>query len=324
MKKLAIGIALVFAVVTVIYVTKKKQDDRPLVVMTQIIDHNTLDTVRSGIVARLAEKGYTDKIQLLFDNAHGNVAVATQIGQKFASLRPRVMVALSTQSAQILQNYIHPDGPYMVFTAVTDPISAKLVKTWDQTVQGITGVSDYMAPDEQLDMIQGFLPTLHTLGLLYNPSEVNSVSFLETFEKAATARGIVCVRATLNSTAEAAAAVGSLIGKVDAVYFPNDNTTMASVGAIVNVTMPHKVPVFANDLASVEQGALAALAYNRHEMGVKTADMVIGLLDGKTPAEFPVTNDISKEVVLNEKTLKALELAAPEGMKSQVVSGKHS
>jgi putative ABC transport system substrate-binding protein len=163
----------------------------------------------------------------------------------------------------------------------------------------------------QLEMIRNFVPKLKKLGVLYNPSEVNSVSYLEHVKKAAAAIGIDLVMAPLNNTSEAATATTSLMGKVDAIYFPNDNTAMAAVGAIVTVALKDKIPVFANDSASVEKGALAALAYNRYEMGRQTAVVVMQLLQGKHPEDIPVVQETPKEVVLNMKTLEKLQLAEP-------------
>ncbi len=307
-----------FAVVLGSYLLKKtnQSDNLPTVAIAQIIDHNTLDVVRQGLLDGLSQRGYVDgkTIKILYENAHGNVTVSAQIAKKFSTENPKVMVGLSTQSAQMLQPYIISGQTSLVFSAVTDPTSARLVSSWKETQFGITGVSDYMDPEPQLRMIKAVLPFLTKLGILYNPAEINSVSFLESFEKTAKEMGVEIVRSALNTTSEAASAAISLIGKVDALYFPNDNTAMAAVGAIVTVGMKNKLPVFANDLASVEQGALAAVAYDRHKMGMKTADIVIGLLEGKSTDYFPVTNDISTEVVVNSESFKQLNLSLPAEM----------
>lgn len=312
-KKSLIRIAIAFAIAFGAYhlLDSNKNQTLPVIAITQIIDHNTLDVVREGLIEGLAKEGYVDgkTIQIVYENAHGNIAVATQIGQRFASLKPVILVGLSTQSAQILQPHAQALSVPLVFSAVTDPISAKLVSSWKKTDGGVTGISDYMNAQPQLAMIKQFIPQLKRLGVLYNPSEVNSVSFLETFEKVATEMGITIVRAALNTTSEAATAMTSLVGQVDAAYFPNDNTAMAAVGAIVTVGLKNNIPVFANDLASVQQGALAALAYDRREMGLKTAEIVCEILKG-APLP-PVHNSIRTEIVMNGQTLEALGIEKP-------------
>ncbi len=285
----------------------------PVVAITQIINHNTLDTVREGLLDGLKSAGWEDgkTIHIVYENANGNVSIASQIASKFIALKPAVIVALSTQSAQILLTSAQKEHIPLVFSAVTDPVSAQLVTNWSKTDAGVTGVSDYMAPEPQIDMIMSFLPNLKKLGLLYNSSEVNSVSFLNSFETIAKQRGIEIVHASAHNTAEAAEAFKSLVGKVDAVFFPNDNTIMAAAPAVAAAALQNNVPLFANDEASVQQGVLAALSFDRPAMGHKTAEMVDGILKGQTTASFKVHNHVHTDVVVNEKTLATLGMEMP-------------
>ncbi len=294
---------------------KAPQNQKTLVVVSQIIDHNTLNTVYQGLRDGLAKNGYTDghNIQMMYENAHGNYTLSKQIADKFIALKPTVMVGLSTQSAQSFLNASLTQNIPLVFSAVTDPVAAKLSGPF------VTGVSDFMPAEPQIDLFLKILPSLKKLGVLYNPSEINSVSFIEKFEVIARAKGIELVRAPLLSTAEATAATASLIDKVDAFYFPNDNTAMAAVKAIVAVGLKHHRPVFANDTASVEQGAVAAVAYDRYEMGQITAKLVVEILRGKNPSDLPVIYDAATQVVVNSSSLQTLGLALPKNLKNPVL-----
>ena len=289
----------------------------PVIAITQVIEHHTLDTVRSGLIAELAANGFDENTaKIVYENAHGNVATATQIGNKFVSLHPQIMVALSTQSAQVLSPLATSTNTPLVFTAVTNPVAAKLVPSKTEAGPLITGVSDFMEAEPQLEMMRAFLPHLTKLGVLYNPSEINSVSFLKEMEEVAKAKGIELIYAALNNTSEASNATISLVGKVDALYFPNDNTAMAAVSAIASTAFKNNLPVFANDSASVERGVLAAVAYDRFAMGRKTGEIVVAILKGKKPKDIPVVYDTPFEVVVNEKTLNALNLTLPKTIKA--------
>jgi putative tryptophan/tyrosine transport system substrate-binding protein len=291
----------------------------PIVAMTQIIGHRTLDTVREGVVAGLEKQGYIDgkTIKLVYDNANGNATVGAQIAKKFIARKPKVIVALSTQSAQLLMKPAQEAKIPLVFSAVTDPVAAKLVSSYEATGEGVTGISDFMPAGPQLDMILAFMPNLTKLGVLYNPSEANSVAFLEKMEQEAQKRGVTFVRGILNSTGEAAEVTKSLAGKVEALFFPNDNTAMAAAPAIANVALQNRLPLFVNDSESVKDGALAAVAYDRIEMGRKTAEIVGGILSGKTPADFPVTHDVASEVVVNQLTLEKLNQTIPDALSTK-------
>lgn len=291
----------------------QKSADLPLIAITQIIDHHTLDEVRTHMVEELKDQGWVDgkTAQIVFENANGNMSVAAEIAKKFISLHPRVIIALSTQSAQTLLPLTRQAQIPLVFSAVTDPISAKLVTDYSQTSDNVTGISDYMPPEPQLEMIHAFLPSLKKLGILYNPSEVNSVAILKKMEQLAAQKGITFIYAAAHNTAEVVAATKSLVGQVEAIYFPNDNTVMAAASAVAKAANEVKLPVFANDSASVDQGVLAAVAYDRKAMGRKTASIVVGLLNGKKTADFPVTHDVPYRVVTNKTTQEVLGIAIP-------------
>lgn len=288
----------------VFYGTNHPVYKKPIIVISQIIDHNTLNTVHKGLIDGLKQEGYVDgqTAEVIYENSHGNYTLSKQIADKFISMNPSVMVGLSTQSAQSFLNASLNQKIPLVFSAVTDPMAAKL------SGPTITGVSDFMPAEPQLDLFMKLLPKLTKLGVLYNPSEVNSVSFIEKFEKVASEKGITLVKAALNSTAEATSVATSLIGKVDAIYFPNDNTAMAAVKAIVAVGLKHHLPVFANDTASVEQGAVAAVAYDRYEMGKITAAIVVKILKGENPSTIPVVYDAATQVVMNKTSFEKLGL----------------
>lgn len=320
-KLLSLALLLVAAVTAYLFLKQPlsplQPEALPTIAITQIIEHHTLDTVRAGLMAELAANGFDEKTaKIVYENAHGNMATATQISNKFASLHPKIMVALATQSAQVLSPLSKATNTPLVFTAVTDPVAAKLAPSKLESTALITGVSDFMAPEPQIEMMQAFLPKMTRLGVLFNPAEVNSVSYLKEMEKAAQRKGIKLVYVALNNTSEATSATTSLVGKVDALYFPNDNTAMAAVGAIALTALKHNLPVFANDSASVERGVLAAVAYDRFAMGRKTGEIVASILKGKKPRDIPIVYDTPFEVVVNEKTLEQLNLPLPQTLKA--------
>ncbi|WP_051908840.1 ABC transporter substrate-binding protein [Candidatus Odyssella acanthamoebae] len=303
-----------------------RSHDLPIVAITQIISHKTLDTVRTGLVKGLEKQGYVDgkTVKIIYDNANGNTAISAQITKKFIALKPAVIVALSTTSAQLLMKPAQEAKIPLIFSAVTDPIAAKLVPSYTRTDDGVTGISDFMPAEPQLEMITAFVPHLKKLGVLFNPSEANSVAFLQSMEKEANARGITFVRGTVSSTAEAAEVTRSLLGKVDALFFPNDNTTMAAAASVAHIALQNQIPLFANDSESVKDGAMAAVAYDRLAMGIKTAEVVAGILSGQPTSLYPVTHNIASEIVVNTPTLDHLKMTIPAALadKVKVISGK--
>ena len=317
---------VVFGFIFFRYITPPSQESLPVIAVTQIIEHNTLDTVREGFFKGIKEAGLEDgkHVRIVYQNAHGQMTTAAQIVQQFANLHPKAVVALSTQSAQLLLPFSKQQNIPLIFSAVTDPVAAKIVQDVKTPIKGVTGVSDYMPPLPQIKMIKAFAPHIKVLGVLHNPSEVNSTLFLQKdFSKAAKEEGLTLVFSPLNNTNESVSATRHLMGKVDALYFPNDNTAMASVPSIVSIAYKHNIPVFANDQASVEQGAIAALSYDRIQMGKDTANLVIQALKEGRNIEIPTIVGGKIQTVVNMASLQKLNLVIPQSLKDIVkISGE--
>jgi putative ABC transport system substrate-binding protein len=284
---------------------------KPVVVaITQIVPHPSLDLIRKGIEDELKEQKVVCEVQ--FENAQGNIAMATQIAQKFASQNPSVIVPITTPSTQTVYAAASLQNIPVVFAAVNDPVSAKLVPSMDKAGKGITGVSDLPPIADQVALIQEVLPKIKKIGVVYNPGESNSVALLELFEKALMENGMVLSRATASNMVDVAAAATSLVGKVDAIYIPNDNTVVAALDALLKVTQENKIPVFCADPESVKQGCLGTVTHSQYGLGRQTGKMVVKVLKGADIQTLSVETPTKVEMSLNQAVANALKITIPE------------
>lgn len=277
--------------------------------ITQIVEHPSLDAIRKGIIDELAAHGYTARnLEITFDNAQGNIAVAAQIAQRFVHLFPDVIVAISTPSAQTVVNAVKDTRIPVVFGAVTDPVAAKLVSSLDQPDPKITGTIDLPPTEDQLNFIQEILPDIKTLGVLYNPGETNTVLQVSEIHKVAKALGLRVIEATPTKTSEVSSAATSLAAKVDALLIPNDNTVVSALESVLRSASYKNIPVFTSDPDSVKKGALAALANDQYRVGRATGKIVSHILSGQPPPTVPIRAvQIAKRYV-NQKTADKLGL----------------
>lgn len=154
-----------------------KADD-VTVAVTAIVEHPALDAARKGVLDALTAAGYKEgeNLKFVFESAQGNPATAAQIARQFAGDEPNVIVPISTPSAQAVVSSTR-DIP-VVFTAVSDPLGAQLVKNMDKPGGNVTGLSDMSPVAEHIALIKEILPDVKTIGYLYNSGEANSVSLL--------------------------------------------------------------------------------------------------------------------------------------------------
>jgi len=276
--------------------------------ITQIVDHPSLNAIRKGIVDELARGGYQEgkDLTIIYENAQGNPAIAAQIARKFASLSLDAVIPISTPSAQAVVQQVK-ESP-IIFAAISDPLEAKIVPSLKASGGNVTGVADIPPVEDQLDFITKCLPQLKTLGVIYNPGEVNNVSFLERLKEAAKKKDIQIKTAPASKTAEITGAVNGLIDEVEALFIGNDNTIVSGLESIVKVTLKTKKPFFVSDPDSVQRGALAAYAYDQHKIGEQVGRMILKVFKGKSPGKINVEIPEDLKVYFNPRIEKILQV----------------
>lgn len=273
---------------------------RPQVCILQIAECPALDANRKGIVDALVANGYDAPS---YECAQGNQALAKTIAQKFIAQKPKVIVAIGTPAAQAFLG--EPACPPLVFSAVTDPQAARLLQN-----PNITGVSDAVPAEEQLVFFQKLLPSLKVLGMIHNPSEINSVLALEKTQKAAQLLGITIKVASANKNSEVMAAAQSLSSSCQALFVNNDNLALVSLPSIVTVANQNKIPVFCSDLEALDQGVAAALGPDQYGLGEQAGQKVLAILKNTPPAHLPVSGPDAFKEAVNGAQLKRLGMDA--------------
>ena len=269
------------------------------VAITQIVEHPALDAVRRGVRDELSERGFVvgKNLKWSYESAQGSPATAAQVAKKFYGEEPDVVVGISTPSAQTLAAAVR--GIPLVFSAVTDPLAAKLVKNLEHPGGMITGTSDALPIDRHLDLIAKLSPESRRIGVLYNPGEANSVSSVQDLKSAAQQRAWQVIEAGATKSSEVLAAARSLIGKVDVIYVPTDNTVVSAFESVVQVGQQARVPVIAGDTDSVRRGAVAAIGFDYYDVGRQTGRMVAQILGGEKAGDIPVETVQKTDLHLN-------------------------
>ncbi|RZI46554.1 ABC transporter substrate-binding protein [Candidatus Finniella inopinata] len=297
----------------------------PIVAITQIIEHQSLDQEREGLIEALADAGYKDgqNIKIMYQNAQGNLGISAQIVTQLLCQKPKVMVAISTPSAQAALAPCLGQKVPLVFTAVTDPVGAKLVKDLTNKTDAVTGVSDALPVASQIELMKQLVPGIKTIGVVYNPGESNSMKMVQVLKEALALENITLMEATASKTADVSAAVTSLVDKVQALYIPNDNTAVSGMKSIALIAERHKIPLFAGDVGSVAAGALATKGYDRRELGKKVAEYVVKILQGGDAATLPVLTNHPLHVFVNKQTAVRIGISFPETwLKEAIVVGE--
>lgn len=284
------------------------------VAVTAIVEHPALDAARDGLRDELAANGYKpgENLRFEYESAQGNPTTAAQIARQFVGEAPDVIVPISTPSAQAVVAATK-DIP-VVFTAVTDPVGAKLVSDAEHPGGNVTGVTDLSPIGKHLDLIHEITPEATRIGVPYNPGEANSLTLLELLKKEADERGMEVVEAPAPRSADVLAAAQSLVGDADVIYVPTDNTIVSALEAVIQVGKDNDIPVYAGDTESVSRGALAAVSFNYYDVGRQTGKVVLRVLKGEDPGDIPVQGIEKTELYVNPGAAEAMGVTIPEGV----------
>ncbi len=254
--------------------------------ISQFAEHGSLDNCREGFIEGLAEEGIVEGENLTIEegNAANDPGTARQISDGFASDGVDLICAIATPSAEAAYvSAMNTDIP-VVYTAVTDPVYAKLANEDGTPVGNVTGTSDELPIKEQLEMIRAILPDAKTIGIMYTTSEVNSVSALETYKELAGDYGFTIVESGVTQTADISLAADNLLSQVDCLTNLTDNTVVNSLATILDKANEMNIPVFGSEIEQVRNGCLAAEGLDYIELGKQTGKMAAQILKGEAEA----------------------------------------
>ncbi|EHZ2652871.1 ABC transporter substrate-binding protein [Vibrio vulnificus] len=292
------------------------------VAVSQIVEHPALDATRQGLLDGLKAKGYVEGENLEFDykTAQGNPAIAVQIARQFVGESPDVLVGIATPTAQALVSATRSIP--VVFTAVTDPVGAKLVKSMEQPGKNVTGLSDLSPVSQHVDLIKELLPNAKAIGVVYNPGEANAVTLVELLKKSAAEKGLKVVESTALKSADVQSATQAIAAKSDVIYAPTDNTVASAIEGMIVAANQAKKPVFGGATSYVEKGAIAGLGFDYYQVGVQTADYVAAILEGQEPGKLDVKVATGSDLVVNQGTAEKLGITIPASVLSRATDVK--
>ncbi|EJL6482456.1 ABC transporter substrate-binding protein [Vibrio cholerae] len=292
------------------------------VAVSQIVEHPALDATRQGLLDGLKAKGYEEGKNLEFDykTAQGNPAIAVQIARQFVGENPDVLVGIATPTAQALVSATKTIP--IVFTAVTDPVGAKLVKQLEQPGKNVTGLSDLSPVEQHVELIKEILPNVKSIGVVYNPGEANAVSLMELLKLSAAKHGTKLVEATALKSADVQSATQAIAEKSDVIYALIDNTVASAIEGMIVAANQAKTPVFGAATSYVERGAIASLGFDYYQIGVQTADYVAAILEGKEPGSLDVQVAKGSDLVINKTAAEQLGITIPEAVLARATSTK--
>lgn len=290
-------------------VTKAKT---PTVGILTLMHQPALDQIHKGVVAGLAKEGYHNgkNVKIDYQNAQGDQSNLKTMSSKLVNGNSNVLVGITTPAAQALANTTAKIP--IVLGAVTDPKSAGLVKNNQHPGGNISGVSDQAPLEEQLELIQSFMPNLKTLGIIYTSSDNSAVTEEKKFVKLCKEKNVNLKTYSISNSNDLNQVSQEMMTQVDAVFVPTDNTIAGAMQTLVKNADAANKPIFPTVDTMVKDGGVATYSVNQYKLGVQSGELAGQILKGKKKtATTPIQYIRHGEPTLNLKQARKLGLHVP-------------
>ncbi len=315
MRKLMIVSAVVLTMAltgtTAVYAT----EDEYKISIEQFAEHGSLDNCREGFLEGLKEEGIEEgkNLTVEYKNAAADMGTAGQISASFATSDTDLICGIATPSAQSCFNAAMETEIPVIYTAVTDPVAAELADEEGNPVGEVTGTSDKLPVEQQLEMIRTMLPEAKIIGILYTTSEANSESAIKEYEALASDYDFTIETAGITATSDIPLAAQGLLEKVDCLTNLTDNTVVSSLPAILEMANEKNIPVFGSEIEQVKIGCLAAEGLDYIALGRQTGKMAAQILKGEAKAsQLPYETIEEASFYVNRKVAENLGVEVPE------------
>lgn len=274
----------------------------PVIGICQYGQHGSLDNCREGFLQGLQEAGLVEGTDYTIDyqNASFDDNMAIQIAQAFSAEDAALMVGIATPSATACYAAAEDKDIPVVFTAITDPVGAKLDSG------NITGTSDVLPVQGQLELIRAIQPEADTIGIVYTTSEANSVYSIGVYEELAADYGFTIEAIGVTAQSEVTQAV-------DCLSNLTDNNVVGVLGSILEKTNEAGIPVYGSEIEQMELGCVAGAGLDYVQLGIQTGKMAAQILTGEATCEdLPYETIENYGLYVNSNALAAMGLTLPE------------
>jgi putative ABC transport system substrate-binding protein len=296
--------------------TLQAKAQQPKAVRIGILNFENPEPLGSMLRAALRDLGYAEggSAQFEYRTAEGDRGRLARLSAELVGLGLDVIVAYPTPAVAAMKQAtaIIP----IVLLGAGDPVGTGLVASLARPGGNITGTASATAEAgaKTLEVIRDMLPAARRVAVLANANDPFTKSFLEHIELGAKATPLDLRIVMIGQPDE-----------LDAAFAAIENDTMDAV--VVQPSLPrvrvaelairHGVPSIAPSGGYATAGGLAAYSGSQKEMARQTATLVDKILKGNKPADLPVEQPTTFELVINLKTAKAIGVAIPQGLLSR-------
>lgn len=282
-------------------------------------EHPQLNASITGFKQALSENGFVEGKDVVYTESHTNfdASLVPQMIAKLQAEQPKLIYTVTTPVSQIAKKALAGSGISVVFSAVTDPVAAKLVPSWDAGDEGMTGATDLQDMAAVMEFTKKLLPNAKRFGVPYNPGEANDVALLEKIKEVAPAAGFEVVAVGVDNVNDIQQRIASFAGKADVIYTPASNLLQPAVAAVSAAARQAGIPIVNSDDGAVRNGVVpASFAVNYTQVGMNAGKIAAEILKGADPKTIAPSRPAYADhaPTISKKAMAAFGVEIPESL----------
>lgn len=267
----------------------------------------------AAFVQRLSELGWVEgrTVAIEYRWANGDFSRTPAMIAEFVRLNVDVIVTHATPNV-LAAKRVTSVIP-IVFASAGDPVGTGIVASLARPGGNITGLSVLSADaaHKLVEQARDLLPNLRRLGFLLQVGNPVAELQEQAVQAAVEKFGLDVVVAEIHGAKEIASAIETLKGRVEALIVPSNPLYNVNRIEINALALSAQLPTIYFDKVYVEAGGLMSYGVNWASMWRRAADFVDKILRGAKPADIPIEQPTTFELVINLQTAKALGLTVP-------------
>jgi putative ABC transport system substrate-binding protein len=267
----------------------------------------------AAFVQRLRELGWDEgrTVTIEYRWADGRPERYTEIANEFARLKVDVIITVGSAVPATMQ--VTTTIP-IVFAIAVDPIGAGLVASLAKPGGNVTGFSMQTVelPGKRIELLRAVLPDLHRLAVLANVGYPAAVHEITEVKAVAEKLGLEIEMLEIRRAEDIMPAFEKLKSGVQAIYVCPDALINTNVARINTLALGARLPTAHAFREFLGAGGFMSYGAKTTDLFRRAADLVDKILKGSKPADLPVEQPTTFELVVNLTTAKALGITVPE------------
>jgi putative ABC transport system substrate-binding protein len=265
----------------------------------------------------LLELSYVDgqNVTIEYCYADGREDRLPRLAEELVARRVDVIVALSPPALSAAMNATRTI-PIVMRTTI-DPVKAGVVASLAHPGGNVTGLSSVSGSlySKRVELLKELLPGLSRLAVLWNKDSRFGTDYLPEVEAAARSLGIVLQPLDVRGPGDFADAFRAAIREHAQAVIPlRDPLIVFNRSRIADLALESGLPTIYDDREFVDTGGLISYGARLADLHRRAAYFVDKILRGAKPADLPVEQPTTFELIINLKTARALGLTVPPAL----------